>query len=456
ATAADHIRTVTGLARAERDLSEAGDALARSIPGADRAYSDALERWTRLGGADAEARMASVMRELGIGADLAGQSLDALSGGQLARVALAAVVLARFDVLLLDEPTNDLDFDGLERLEEVVRARRGALVVVSHDRAFLDGVVTDVLELEEHKRTAALYGGGWAGFLDERRNRQRLAAEAYATFTSRRQGLADRARREREWATTGVRRLKKASSDNDKKQRDFKLNRTERLAARARRTERAVERLEAVDKPWEGWQLRFSIEEAERAGAVVAALEAAEVERGSFRLGPLDLEIAWGERVAVAGPNGSGKTTLLDVLLGRLEPSTGSAWLGPSVVVGELGQRRTGLADSSDLLSAFMARTGLTISEARSLLAKFGLGPAHVSRGWSSLSPGERTRAELAVFQAQGVNFLVLDEPTNHLDLPAIEQLEVALDSYSGTLLVVTHDRWLLDALHLTRTVRLG
>ena len=170
-------------------------------------------------------------------------------------------------------------------------------------------------------------------------------------------------------------------------------------------------------------------------------------------LGPVDLEIGWGERVAIVGPNGSGKTTLLLALLGRLPLESGERWMGPGVVVGEMDQARDVFAGRDSLLDAFIAATGLTMADARSLLAKFGLGAEHVVRAAGTLSPGERTRAVLARFAAQGVNCLVLDEPTNHLDLPAIEQLEQALDSYDGTLLVVTHDRRLLEAVALTRAV---
>ena len=253
-----------------------------------------------------------------------------------------------------------------------------------------------------------------------------------------------------------MRKEAKNPRDNDKAQRDFRLNRTEKLASRSRMTERALERMEVVDKPWEGWDLRFTIDEAPRSGAVVARLEGAVVERGGFRLGPIDVEIRWGDRLALTGPNGSGKTTLVKALLGRVPLVEGRRWMGPSVAVGELGQERLGFSPDATLLDAFLQRTGLTVADGRSLLAKFGLGPAHVGRLVRSLSPGERTRAELAVFQAIGVNLLVLDEPTNHLDLAAIEQLEEALAGYGGTLILVSHDRWLLEAVDTTQRIELG
>jgi ATPase subunit of ABC transporter with duplicated ATPase domains len=172
-------------------------------------------------------------------------------------------------------------------------------------------------------------------------------------------------------------------------------------------------------------------------------------------LGPINLEIHYGERVALLGANGSGKTTLLDLMLGRLAPASGDAHLGPGVIVGELDQARAAFKGADALLPRFEAASGLLQNESRSLLAKFGLTTDHVTRAADSLSPGERTRASLALLSARGVNCLVLDEPTNHLDLPAIEQLEQALAGFSGTVLLVTHDRALLEAVTLTRRVEL-
>ena len=455
-TVRDVLARRVGGAAAEAELTEAARALAGGTPDAERRYEVALERFNGLGVGDLDSRIDAALDSLGVGSAVADRHPSTLSGGQRAKVALAGIELSRFDITLLDEPTNDLDFEGLRRLETWVGSRAGGMVIVSHDRAFLERTVTSVLELDPHSRTGREFGGGWNGYQAERASARRHAAEAYETFDRRRRQLEDRAERQRQWATTGVRRESRTPRDNDKAQRDFRINRTEKLASKARQTDRARDSLEVVDKPWEGWDLRFTIEEASRAGTVVARLSGAVIERGDFRMGPVDLQIDWGDRMALTGANGSGKSTLVAALLGALPLTVGHRWIGPSVVVGELGQDRRAFGGGHDLIRTTMERCRLDQAEARSLLAKFGLEAEHVTRPAGSLSPGERTRAELAVFQGIGVNFLVLDEPTNHLDLPAIEQLEAALAGFGGTLLLVSHDRHLLDSVEVNRTMELA
>ena len=448
-----HLERRTGVAEAAARLDVSTAQLAAGEPGADDAYSDALDRWLALGAADFESRVGDVWAELGLRDGLLHQMMPSLSGGEAARVSLAALLLARFDVFLLDEPTNDLDLDGLARLEAFVNGLQAGCVLVSHDRTFLQRTVTHVIELDEFTHTATRYAGGWDSFLRERELAKQHAREAYDEYDTKRSQLAGRAQREREWATQGLSKAKKQPSDGDKHVKAFKVNQSEQLAGKAARTEKAMERLEVVDEPRDGWQLRLVIADAPRSGAVVARLSAATVEHGTFTLGPVDLQIDYGEKVVIEGPNGAGKSTLLRALLGEEAVTTGTHWRGPGVVVGRLEQARHQLSDSPTVLASFMQATGLTVPDARTLLAKFGIGAEHVQRAAESLSPGERTRLVLALLMAKGSNCLVLDEPTNHLDMPAIEQLEQALDTFPGTVLLVSHDRSLLAHVTRTRTI---
>ncbi|MFD1658248.1 ABC-F family ATP-binding cassette domain-containing protein [Streptomyces caeni] len=447
----------TGVAQAQRVLDEATQGLVDGRPGADDAYALSLERWLGLGGADLDERAEDVVGSLGLTVGL-DQPMTSLSGGQAARAGLASLLLSRYDVFLLDEPTNDLDLGGLERLERFVGGLRTGTVVVSHDREFLTRTVTKVLELDLAQRQINLYGGGYAAYLEERERSRRHAREDYEEYADKKAALQERARTQRAWMDKGVRNARrKAGSDNDKIGRKFRSEASEKQAAKARQTQRMIERLEVVEEPRKEWELRMEIAAAPRSGAVVASLRDAEVRRGGFTFGPVTLQIDWADRVAVTGANGVGKSTLLGALLGRVPLDAGHAALGSGVLAGEVDQARGLFHGPEPLLDAFRAAVPDTEPvDVRTLLAKFGLKTDHVLRPAATLSPGERTRAALALLQGRGVNLLVLDEPTNHLDLPAIEQLESALDSYEGTLLLVTHDRRMLDAVRVSRRLEVA
>ncbi len=446
-----HILRRTGVDVAQAELDRAAHALADGAPRAEDAYSDALEGWLALGAADFDERLAVVVSDIGLDVDL-DLTMAVLSGGQAARVGLAALLLSRYDAYLLDEPTNDLDTDGLDLLEEFVDGLEAPVVVVSHDREFLSRTVTTVVEIDRSLQRITTYGGGYESYLDERSVARRQARLAYDEFAARRAELEARARMQRAWMEKGVRNARRKQRDNDKIGRKFRAEASEKQAAKARQTERLIERLDAVDEPRKEWQLQFSIAAAPRSGEVVSVARNAVVRRGDFALGPVDLQLALRDRIAVTGPNGAGKTTLLALLLGRTPPDSGLVSLGSGVVVGEVDQARAAFEGDEPLVDAFSrAVPDWPTAEVRTLLAKFGLGVHHVTRPASSLSPGERTRAALALLQARGVNLLVLDEPTNHLDLPAIEQLEDALESFDGTVLLVTHDRRMLDTVRITR-----
>ncbi|TFD13297.1 ABC-F family ATP-binding cassette domain-containing protein [Cryobacterium sp. TMT1-21] len=461
-TVAGYLARRTGCTAATTEMDEAASALGDPAPtpradGLDPAdvYSVALERWLASGAADLDDRLPVVLADLGLalGTDLAENTLmTSLSGGQAARVGLAALLLSRFDIVLLDEPTNDLDLDGLERLEAFVRGLRGGVVLVSHDREFLARCVTRVLELDLAQGANRVFGGGYDSYLEERDTDRRHKREHYDEFAEKKADLVGRARTQREWSSQGVRNAMKKAPDNDKLRRKASSESSEKQAQKVRQMESRIARLEEVDEPRKEWQLEFTIGSAPRSSTVVSTLSNAVLHQGDFTLGPVSLQINAGERIGITGPNGAGKTTLLRALLGRQAPDAGTASLGSRVAIGEIDQARALLSGDAPLASAFEGLVpDLATAEVRTLLAKFGLKADHVNRAADDLSPGERTRAGLALLQARGVNLLVLDEPTNHLDLAAIEQLEQALEAYEGTLLLVTHDRRMLANVHTDR-----
>ncbi|UUE21809.1 ABC-F family ATP-binding cassette domain-containing protein [Microbacterium sp. J1-1] len=455
----DYIGRRTGCAAATRDMDAAAAALGDptlAAPGTDPAdtYSAALDRWLASGAADLEERLPAVLADLGLdlGEDPAHTLMTSLSGGQAARVGLAALLLSRFDIALLDEPTNDLDLDGIERLEAFVRGLRGGVVVVSHDREFLARCVTRVLELDLAQGRNRVFGGGYDSYLEERATIRRHQREKYDEFADKKADLVARARTQREWSSQGVRNAMKKAPDNDKIKRKASAESSEKQAQKVRQMESRIARLEEVEEPRKEWQLEFTIGSAPRSSSVVSTLSSAVFRQGSFQLGPVSLQVNAGERIGITGPNGAGKSTLLRGLLGRQLPDEGTASLGVSVQIGEIDQARAQLVGTQPLAGAFEELVPeMASGEVRTLLAKFGLKADHVMRAVDELSPGERTRAGLALLQARGVNLLVLDEPTNHLDLPAIEQLEQALESYEGTLLLVTHDRRMLATVKTDR-----
>ena len=345
--------------------------------------------------------------------------MPSLSGGEAARAGLAALLLARFDVFLLDEPTNDLDLDGLARLERFVSGLAAGCVIVSHDRTFLQRTITHVVELDEFTHAATRYAGGWDAYLRERDVARQQAQQAYEEYDG--EALVPR--------RSGAARTRVGHAGPVAGEEEARRQRQEHQGVQDQ-PDRAVGRQGGAHREDDGAPRR-------RGGAPRGAGSCGSPSRrrraaatwwpgsttrwcssGTFTLGPVDLQIDYGERVVIEGPNGSGKSTLLQALLGEVALTSGVHWRGPGVVVGRLEQAREQLQDADTVLEAFMAATGMLVPEARTLLAKFGIGAEHVHRPAESLSPGERTRLVLALLMAKGSNCLVLDEPTNHLDLP--------------------------------------
>ena len=442
----DALARRTGVRAAERELEASAGALARGER-ADERYARALETFLVLGGGDFRPRAQIVCADLGLDVDLE-RERSALSGGESARVALAGILLSRFDVLLLDEPTNDLDYAGLERLESFLGGYRGALVVVSHDRELLDRIVDRIAAIDPRSHRVREYAGGWSDYAASRDAERAAAVAECEQAQARRRRLTELLSARRTEARGKGDALGNKTGGADRRA-------THALETKVRQAERLLERNELPEKPFEPWELRLTLNSGARLSDHVLTLDQAVARRGEFTLGPVDVDLVPGERLSIAGPNGAGKSTLLGMLLGEVPLRDGARSVGRGTVIGAIGQERVAYSGAAVLVDEAVSRTGLIPERARTLLAKFGLGPEHIGRSCSSLSPGERTRAHLAELQARGINLLVLDEPTNHLDLEAVEQLEAALEGFEGTLVVVSHDRRFLARITPTRVLTL-
>ena len=453
-TVVDYLKDRAGVLALERRLRQLERALADGDEAAAAPYGDALDRYAALGGYEIDAGIDAALDRVGLAPAVRERRLATMSGGQQVRVGLAGILASRYTVLLLDEPTNNLDLPALALLEEIVAGRDAAFVLVSHDRAFLDAVASDVVVLDEHDHGATTYGVGFAEFRRLRaRDREAAAArhreyeQEVARLSSVAATQAAAARRDRH---------RGPARDGDKFARHFFAQRKADQAARgARRARARLERLEHVEAPREGWDLRLSLDSASRGGDLVVAAESLQARRGEFQLGPLSLSVGHGERVLLDGRNGAGKSLLLRLLTGAEDPDAGAARRGPSVRLGLLAQGGSDLAGAASGLEVFRAALGWPEAASRTLLAKFDLGADHVLRPVESWSPGERCRLGLAILMARGANCLVLDEPTNHLDFEAAEELERALGTFAGTLIVVSHDRAFRAAIAPTRRLEL-
>ena len=393
-----------------------------------RCYAEAQARLEHAGGYDWRERAAAVLRGLGFGERELDRPLQTFSGGELTRASLARALAGDPDLLLLDEPTNHLDVENLEWLEQELQSLDAAIILVAHDRWFLEAVTTAVLELEAGR--SLFFPGEWHVWRREKAARAAAAAKAAERVS------VDIARLER-----FVERFRYKKSKA--KQAQAKLTQIARLE---QERSGAVGQLELLNR--RSRSLGFDFLKPARSGRTVAEATGLSIAAGDKQLlADSSFALERGEHVGLVGPNGSGKTTLLEAILGRREPVEGSVRLGYGVEAAYFSQHEVELDERGSVLDCAQRATGLPRPQAQSLLGRF------LFSGWeahekpvAALSGGERRRLALALVVASGANFLVLDEPTNHLDLESREALETALDAFPGTVLLVSHDRALLDA----------
>ena len=421
AGAFDHLLDLErSLAEQTTRIGELGERATTQI--LDR-YAHDLERFEREGGYEITARVDAVLHGLGFDpTEARSKAVETLSGGERGRVGLARQLVALADVLLLDEPTNHLDLETTEWLEQYVRDTRATVLLISHDRVFLANVIDHVLHLENN--TTATYTGGYESFVRQRTERRLTQQRAF-----------DKQQRQIASEADYIRRNIAGQNSKQAKGRRKRLERLPRLSPPPDEAGGAI------------MAIRFDV--AERGGDIVAAADRARVAIGSRTLvEEFSGYVHRGERVGLIGPNGAGKSTLLRTLLGELRPAGGTLRLGNSITVAYYRQDLTQVPTDRSLFDIIAdLRPGWERGQVQGQLGRFGFSGDEVQRRADSLSGGERARVALAMMMLARANLLVLDEPTNHLDVESIEALEDAIESYDGTVIIVSHDRALLRAL---------
>ena len=420
------------LMRRERELEELGAQLSDDPTGAlMERYGRLQTEFERDGGYDYRARAASTLSSLGFAPEDWKRPVGSFSGGEQSRVALARLLLEEPDLILLDEPTNHLDLQAIEWLEGFVKNAKSAVLVVSHDRYFLDAVSGSILELEDGRINR--FTGNYSRYVEEKKARSEQLARKAKANAERRAQLERFVEKNRAKATK---------------------------AAQARSKQKLLDRMEKIEDPKsKAKNVKMDLGgETRRAGRVVMEMEGVRYAHDDAEgplLEDLDLVVERGERVALLGPNGTGKSTIMRLATGELRPSGGLVRLGNNVSPAYQDQQLARLDDRKTVLQEAMGATGLDAPEARDLLGAFLFSGGDVFKKVSALSGGERNRLSLAEIVVSGANLLLLDEPTNNLDIPAREALEEALLEYRGTMFFISHDRYFLRKL-ATRVVELG
>jgi len=441
----DYLRKVAGVDVIEARMNELSLNLEDKAAAAE--YSDLQETYLRLDGYAFDHRMEMVLAGFGLSNIGLERRASQLSSGQKSKVTLAGILLKGVDILLLDEPTNNLDLPALVWLEDYLRKSEAAVMIVSHDRRFLDRTVRKVFELDARTHTLNISGGTYSDYLAMKSKRFARQLQEFQQQQEEIGRLSERAGRLRASSEKGS---GWKGSDNDKFLRGFKQDRAGRSARAAKSIEKRINRIDQVEKPIERDPLKIELMAQESPSSCAITLSDLVVGYDDgFQAGPLSLSISLGTRVGIMGLNGSGKSTLLKTIAGELPPVSGSVEIGRGLKVGNMMQEHETLPRDMTVLDCTMKRTGLAAQDTFAHLVKFDLTENQIRQPINNLSPGGRARLLLAMFAENAVNALLLDEPTNHLDLEALEALEEALETYQGTVILVSHDRYFLETAKL-------
>lgn len=429
------------LRAAEARLHAAADALALPHPDPQAglaAYDAALVRFEALGGYARGARADSVLEGLGLGSIDPSTALAVLSGGQKTRLGLATLLLREPALLLLDEPTNHLDVEALEWLENFLASDPRAVLLVSHDRAFLDATVTRILYLDPDVRSVRSYRGAYTEFAAALAHERARQEDTWR----REQEYVERVQRDIGRQKSVARSIETSTTAREPGLRKLARKKAALAKSRERKLERYLESDERTERPKLRWPVKLDFAPPPGGRAVVEFQDVGFAYPGSAGLFEhVSFDVRYGQRIALVGPNGSGKTTLLRLIQGRLQPSSGCVRVGPSVRVGVMAQEHETLDPELSVLATVLGVRAMSEQDARSFLPAFLFSGDSVFKQVKTCSLGERSRLQLARLVLQGCNLLLLDEPLNHLDVESREHFEATLEAFAGTVIVVAHDR---------------
>ena len=441
-----YLKRVSGLEELEEKMQKLESNL--TDPKKLDEYSNLQNLYVHLDGYAFEHRMKMILKGFELTDITPSTSLKHLSGGQKNKVALAGILLKGVDILLLDEPTNNLDLPALIWLENFLLKSKATCLIVSHDRRFLDKVASKVFEIEWYSRQIITYTGSYTNYLEVKEKQLQEQKKLYSLQQEEIKRLKETARQKKEWAKSGA---NQDVSDHDKYSRGVRRDRAAKSSKAAKTVEKRLEQMEKIEKPQE--RLPLTIPLRAQKNETKSCIRLKEVVAGykdGFKTEPINLEIEYGSRIGILGINGSGKSTLLKTITGELKPIKGEVIRSPSIIFGNLMQEHENLPRDFSLFQFLKDKAQLNNEQTYSLLRHFNFSLNETKKKIGKLSPGGRARLLLSYFAAIGSNILVLDEPSNHLDLEAIEALKETLKTYTGTVILVSHDRYFIEQAELT------
>lgn len=447
-TCRECIEELTGIRAAYAELETASENMLED----EDAYNTALEKVDSIGAYTLDERLPRALQEVGLTTSFLDKKVGDLSGGQQTKLALASILVAKYDVFLLDEPTNNLDIAGIEILERFIAGSKAGFLIISHDRRFLKETMNKIVDLKPDAGGMEFFGGGYTDWRVAQERERASQARAHREAVNERAKLEDAMQRK---MAQSVRtdRAEKDAKDNDKMATDKKNeNASKTLAKASKALETRLGRLEDIERPDEEIDLKLLFPTTDtKPGGDMVKLEKAIAEYEDKELGPYNYTVRGGDRVAVIGPNGEGKSTFVKLLAGLLMPAKGKREVAEATCIGLVEQQPEFDRPDEPLVDNVARMSGADGTKAATELARFGIARESQMLPANRVSPGQRGKAFLAVHALRATNLLIMDEPTNHLDVRAAEALGKALATYPGALVVVSHDREFLDDAKISR-----